>query len=227
MTPLPADGPVPIIRRSGGAVLLRVASVLLLLAAVVLGLGLLRFTAGLRSDETPLVRHADGMVVLTGGADRVADAIELLHDGQADRLLITGVNPMTTPETLSRRLPKIRALVECCVTFGYQALDTAGNARETAEWVETHHIQSLIVVTSNYHMPRALAEIGHAVRGVELIAYPVVAENAKAPGWRPKLRRTRMIVTEFFKYLVVATRLAVLADPAGPLQAVIATTARQ
>ena len=37
---------------------------------------------------------------------------------------------------------------------------TRGNAAETAEWARAHQVRSLIVVTSAYHMPRALAELG-------------------------------------------------------------------
>ena len=175
-----------------------------------LALGFVAFVIKLDTVESRPRQHAEGMVALTGGADRVADAIDLLADRRADRLLITGVNPGTSPEGLARRLPRIRSLIDCCVTLGYQALDTAGNARETAEWVRRNHIRSLIVVTSNYHMPRAMAEIGDALSDVELMAYPVVPERFKAAIWWTDLGRLRMIGVEYLKYLAVVIRQAVL-----------------
>lgn len=184
------------------------------LLVAVLGVGLvlgfLRFAGNLPAVEAPPPRHADALVVLTGGADRISDATDLLASGLADRLLITGVNPTTSPESLARRLPRLRNLVECCVTLGYQALDTAGNAAETAAWVRANHVRSLIVVTSNYHMPRALAEIGGKLKGVELLAYPVVSEHARGRPWWTSPHRLRLIASEYVKYVVVLARQALI-----------------
>ena len=200
----------------------RVACGVVLIGTVALGVGFLRFAESLTTRETVPVRHADGLVVLTGGADRVSDAVELLVGGRADRLLITGVNPTTSPESLARRLPKVRTLVECCVTLGYRALDTSGNAQETAQWAAANHIRSLIVVTSNYHMPRALAEIAEAVDDVELVPYPVVSETAKDCAWWRSLHRTRLIASEYLKYVVVMMRHTLLPRPKPTGPAVVA-----
>ncbi|MDX7953330.1 YdcF family protein [Lichenihabitans sp. Uapishka_5] len=200
--------------------LVAVAATLALLGCGLL-VGFLDFAAGLQGVEARPNRHADALVVLTGGTDRVSDAIDLLADGQAERLLITGVNPATTPESLARRLPRVRDLVACCVTLGYEALDTAGNAAETAAWVRANRIRSLIVVTSNYHMPRALAEIGHQLRDVDLRPYPVVTETAKLRPWWTSPHRSRLIATEYLKYVVVLARQALLPTPdvADPVMA--------
>lgn len=162
------------------------------------------FLARIADDEAETTHHAEGAVALTGGADRIADAIELLARGSADRLLITGVNPATSRQELTRQAPAARALFDCCIELGYEAANTIGNATETERWVRAHRIRSLIVVTSNYHMPRALAEIGSALPDVELIAYPVVSEWAKRPWWSDG-ESARLIVSEYCKY--VATRL--------------------
>ena len=207
--PLPEPGAVPIRRRRRIRRALRRATVFAAaVVALAFGFGFLRFAAGLQGLEAPPGRHADAMVVLTGGTDRISDAVDLLAGGQAGRLLITGVNPSTSPESLARRLPRIRGLVDCCVTLGYQALDTTGNAAETAAWVRANRFRSLIVVTSNYHMPRALAEIGGRLRGVELLAHPVVSEGARARPWWLSPHRIRLIGSEYVKYLAVLARQA-------------------
>ena len=175
-----------------------------------LGVGFSHFAAMIETVERRPVSHAGGIVALTGGSERVPDAIALLFEGHADHLLITGVNPATTREDLARRVPNARALVECCVDLGYRAANTVGNAQETADWVRARHIRSLIVVTSNYHMPRALAEIAYELPGVELQAYPVVSERARTDVWWTDRERVQLVVREYVKYLVAITRQAVL-----------------
>lgn len=181
-----------------------------LLGAAALAWGFVTFATGLEKVETSPSRHADGMVVLTGGADRVADAIDLFASGHADRLLITGVNPSTSRESLIRRMPRVGDLITCCVDLGYQALNTAGNAREAAAWVRAHMFKSLIVVTSNYHMPRALAEIGDALPDVDLQPYPVVTERAKSTAWWADVQRVKLIAWEYLKYVAVVTRTTLM-----------------
>jgi uncharacterized SAM-binding protein YcdF (DUF218 family) len=127
---------------------------------VVLGLGFLWFIWRVPADEVALDRNADGIVALTGGASRIADAIELLASGRGKRLLISGAYRATNSKEISRLNPEFDRWVRCCVDFD-RSLNTLGNAIETKRWAERRGFRSLIVVTSNYHMPRALAEISH------------------------------------------------------------------
>jgi uncharacterized SAM-binding protein YcdF (DUF218 family) len=62
-------------------------------------------------------------------------------------------------------LPLPAELMRCCVTLGFAALDTRGNARETSEWVERHRVRSLRLVTSDWHMRRAALELENALPG--------------------------------------------------------------
>ena len=165
------------------------------------------FLSRVEEDEAAPKRHAEGAVALTGGADRITDAIELLAQGSVDRLLITGVNPMTSRAEIAKLVPGTQALFGCCVELGYAAANTVGNAVETEQWVRAHHIRSLIVVTSNYHMPRALAEIGSALPDIELIAFPVVSERGRSRPWWSDPQSTRLIMSEYVKYVVAVVRL--------------------
>ena len=107
--------------------------------------------------------HADGIVALTGGADRVEAALRLLAEGRARLLLISGVGRAAGFAELARRAGVPRRLAPR-VTLGRSALSTRGNATETAAWARGNHIRSLIVVTAAYHMPRALAELSTRCR---------------------------------------------------------------
>jgi uncharacterized SAM-binding protein YcdF (DUF218 family) len=175
--------------------------------------GFVGFALSLERSETTLVVQAEGVVALTGGSDRVVEAAELLARGQARRLLITGVNRSTHGDYLARLLPMSRDLFACCVDLGYRALDTAGNAAETRDWAKAHGVTgSLIVVTSNYHMPRALVELAAALPRVKLYPYPVVSEQFHVEDWPQDLRVMRLIAGEYFKYLFALARTSLRAS---------------
>ena len=93
--------------------------------------------------------------------------MELLAGGYGKRLLISGVHPTSGASDISRSLPDNQSLLGCCVDLDRSAVNTRSNAAETRRWVRERGFKSLIVVTSNYHMPRAIAEMSHAMPDVD------------------------------------------------------------
>src|SRR4051794_37840654 len=200
----PATGP-----SRAGRLLRRIslsAVVVLGAAMVLLALGFLWFTDRLPAEEVVLTRDADGIVVLTGGASRVADAIELLAAGRGRRLLISGVNRSTNRTEISRLNPEFERVVRCCVDFD-RSLNTLGNAVETRRWTEAKGFHSLIVVTSNYHMPRALMEIGHQLPHVALVPFPVVTDKLRTEPWWSNMATARLLLLEYAKYVFANLRI--------------------
>jgi uncharacterized SAM-binding protein YcdF (DUF218 family) len=183
------------------------AAVIVLLPTLALLIGFVGFAGAIERIEPVLEGRAEGMVALTGGADRIADAVDLLAQGRADRLLITGVNQTTTGAEIARLTPRFRSLFTCCIDLGYEALNTIGNATETSRWVRMHRIKSLIVVTSNYHMPRALLEIGSALPETALVPYPVVSERQRSGLPWGDAAMLRMVALEYVKYLAAVARM--------------------
>ena len=175
--------------------------------------GLVWFLAQLDTEERPLAATADAIVVLTGGASRIDDALELLEHRHGRRLLITGVHPATRIAQLARLTSQSPELFACCVDIDRRALNTTGNAVETGAWVRRHGFRSLVVVTSAYHMPRALVELGSTMPGVTLLPFPVVSEQLRAEPWWGNVRTARLIALEYTKY--IAARLRVLLEPAA------------
>lgn len=182
--------------------------------ALLLGGGFLWFAFSIPIDEPPLTGKADGIVVLTGAAARIPDAIELLAADRGKRLLITGVHRATSAREIARLTPLYTKYFTCCVDLDRSALNTFGNAIETRRWTRENNFNSLIVVTSNWHMPRATAEIQHQLPDVTLIAYPVISEKVKTDPWWQNLETARMLFAEYLKYLFALTRMRLDPDSA-------------
>jgi uncharacterized SAM-binding protein YcdF (DUF218 family) len=177
-----------------------------------LGLGFLWFLHRVPTEETPADRSAEGIVVLTGGALRINDAVELLAAGRGRRLLITGVNPITHSKELARLTPQYRALFGCCIDLDHTAQNTIGNAVETRRWTRARGFHSLLVVTSAYHMPRAIAELSHELPDVALIEFPVLTERQRAEPWWSNGATARLVMSEYLKFVAAVVRMHVLPD---------------
>jgi uncharacterized SAM-binding protein YcdF (DUF218 family) len=174
---------------------------------VVLTLGFVWFAASVATDEPRLTGDADGIVVLTGAAARIPDAMELLATKRGKRLLITGVHRATTAPEIARLTPVYDKLFACCVDLDRSALNTLGNAIETRRWASERNFRSLIVVTSNWHMPRAMAEIAHQLPQTTLIPYPVVGERSKSETWWTNAGIVRLYLAEYLKYVFAVVRI--------------------
>lgn len=157
--------------------------------------GLCYFIYNLSQAERPSDEKTDGIVVLTGGTSRLAEAVLLLEAGMADKLFISGVNAKVTEAELYAVLGISKKLADCCIESGTTAQNTAGNAKEISLWVTQSHISSIRVVTSLEHMPRALIEMRRYMPDIKIIAHPVGQ-------WRPKNIRFLSLVREYSKLLV-------------------------
>ena len=151
------------------------------------------------TEEVAARRNADGIVVLTGAASRIPDAIELLAAERGKRLLISGVYRNTRSTEIARLTPLYSKYFSCCIDLDRSALNTFGNAIETRRWAREHNFNSLIIVTSNWHMPRAMNELAHQLPDVTLIAYPVISEKVKNEPWWQNGATARLLIGGVFQ----------------------------
>lgn len=181
----------------------------LLVVAAIWASGLLAFAARVdRSTPAPEPQAADGIVALTGAGSnaRIGAAMELLEDGKAQRMLVSGVNREASREDIRTVSRAVRRLYDCCVDLGFDAANTVGNARETQEWARAMGFDSLIVVTADYHMPRSMLELRAAMPEAQLYPYPVVTESLNARRWWRGPNSARRMIVEYCKYLAILGR---------------------
>ncbi len=152
----------------------------------------------------PMGVKSDAIVVLTGGGgDRMPTGMRLINEGYGARLLISGVNPEVAREDIKALWAGHAELFDCCVDLGAKARTTRGNAIEAQEWATAHSFQSLVLVTSDYHMPRAMLELKAALPDVVITAHPVASVYLNGRGAPNSLKSWRLLSFEYLKYTAV------------------------
>lgn len=176
--------------------------------------GLVRFVDRLPRTAEAAPQKADAVVVLTGGSRRVDEGVALLEAGEAPVLFVSGVDERVDGKGIrsllddgDTRLPD--KLIDCCLVLGHGASDTIGNARETAIWMAVGDRMSMLLVTSNYHMPRAMLEFAHAMPDVQVIPHPVIPPDVRLDSWYRYPGTLALLANEYSKYLFATARVTV------------------
>lgn len=178
----------------------------LTIALLLLAGGFLGFVATLPQAETLPPSRAQGIVVLTGGPDRIAEGLNLLSTGYGDRILITGVHGRTSREDLERSHGIDPRWTACCIDLDWQALNTRGNAQEAARWARQNGYRDLILVTSSWHMPRATEEMRAAMPEARITPHAVVPPRAEWPKWWRDAAMMKLLATEYAKFCAARVR---------------------
>ncbi len=174
--------------------ILRLTALLILLYA----LGFALFAVDLGAPAPP--SRTDAIIVLTGGSGRIERATELLSSRHAKRMLIAGADPVVAKGDLVERTESSPQLFACCVDLGTESVDTRSNAEEARRWMRRNKFRSLRLVTSDWHMRRALYEFERDL-GAD---YRIVPDAVRS---QPSLT---ILLGEYSKY--VLRRLAVWLD---------------
>jgi uncharacterized SAM-binding protein YcdF (DUF218 family) len=170
--------------------------------------GLVWFTTLVPSDGTINRTKTDAIVVLTGGTGRLDTGLQLLEEGFARQLFVSGVAHGVDVAALLRVAQRRPAELACCIAVGYLADNTAGNARETAEWVHRQRFRSIRLVTASYHMPRSLVEFRRAMPHIRIVPHPVFPPRFMRDRWWLWPGTAALMSTEFSKYLIAQAGLS-------------------
>jgi uncharacterized SAM-binding protein YcdF (DUF218 family) len=184
-------------------------SVILLLTCLwLIGFGMFIMHIPQKSQKIPT---ADAVVILTGGSGRVLEGLSILSQNIAKKMLITGVAKKTN---ISEILLLIKGLSKANkqdlaqnITLGYQATNTVGNAKEATDWMKKNNFNSLILVTSNYHMPRSLLEFKALMPEIRIEISPVEHYNINTLSWWGIFEYIKLLFIEYNKYLACSISL--------------------
>jgi uncharacterized SAM-binding protein YcdF (DUF218 family) len=152
-----------------------------------------------------LEEKPQAIVVLTGGRLRLTKAVEMLSQGHADRLFISGVsegNDLITTLILSGPLPDGIHLLVDNIELGYAAGNTRGNAVETLEWTRNNNITSIYMVTANYHMPRSVLLFDQYAPNLQVIPVPIISPGVEVKDWFSSDGSKRLLMSEYNKYII-------------------------
>jgi uncharacterized SAM-binding protein YcdF (DUF218 family) len=164
-----------------------------------------RAEGGVLDELRPDDADGRGIIVLTGdNGPRIEAGLDLQARGLGQRVLISGVHPQTRKADLASMGDQ--ALLSCCVDLGPWARSTRGNAIESRDWLQRHGFETAILVTSDFHLPRAKAELRHSAPGIEIIGVPVPSELAPEEEWMGSLRAWRVLGLEYLKFVFVSVR---------------------
>lgn len=136
----------------------------------------------------------DAIIVPTGAAGRIERGLEVLEQGHARKMLVTGVDREVRPGEFASEFAVPAETMECCVTLGFAAVDTRSNAAETAQWVRQNKVASLRLVTTDWHMRRAAGELGRTLPASVMVVRDAVVSE-------PSLR---ILFVEYHKLLASA-----------------------
>jgi uncharacterized SAM-binding protein YcdF (DUF218 family) len=159
--------------------------------------GLQWFSSKIPQDKNTFPENsADAIVVLTGGNGRLEYGLQLLAQHKGKVLFISGVGEKVTITDILQQVPDSarKKISEADIVIGHRAENTIGNAQEIKEWLEKTSYKKIILVTSNYHIPRSLLELSAAIPTISIITAPVIAHD------------NELLLSEYHKYLASKLR---------------------
>ena len=163
--------------------------------------GLFLFANRINSYSIDNNTLTDAIVVLTGGRNRIAVGVELLENSFSDKLFISGVSKNVKLEDLEEKINK-KINKKDKIEIGYKASNTIENAKEVLDWISENNINSIRLVTSNYHILRSLEEFKAHDNNVTIIPHPVYSPNVSKEWWK-NWGTFRLLFTEYNKFLCV------------------------
>ena len=153
--------------------------ILRLFAAVFLvyAFGFLAFPVTLPQPASGV--KTDAVIVLTGGPGRIARGLDVIDEGLAEEMFVSGVDPEVKPGEFAAQFEVPRRTMDCCVTLGFLAVDTRSNAGEVAQWMKEKEFSSARLVTTDWHMARAFSEVTESLPGSITVVKDAVASHPR------------------------------------------------
>ena len=130
--------------------------------------------------------------------------MEILSNGIGEKLLLSGVNKNIKLINIKNEFPKYKNFFDCCVDIDNISSNTFENSRETFLWIEKNKYNSVLIVSSDYHMPRVKLEFERFF-AIENTYYQPVNSNNDVNA----IGKIKKLFFEYVKYMRTYISLAV------------------
>ena len=180
--------------------------IVLCVLAVIWTTGLIRFASLVSQKPEDITTQTQALIVLTGGTERVASAVDLLKQGMAEKLLISGVNKKVDWVLLAQTINELPEQLADKITLGHVACNTRQNALESKNWLERNRLSSVRLVTASYHMPRSLSEFKDVMPDIIIMPHPIFPQTVKHNEWWKWPGTFALITSEYMKFLVAGVK---------------------
>ena len=154
------------------------------------------------------------IVILTGGANRIKDGLKIIQDFKNSKninykILVSGTGMGFTKSSLKKKLgPNFNSqLIQCCIDLDGVSKNTLTNASETFKWTSKNDIKEFILITSNYHMPRAILEFKNVMPNLKIYTYAITPKKHDIENWLSSYQTFGLVLTEYCKYIVASLRI--------------------
>ena len=165
----------------------------------------------INENHPELEEKTDAIIVLTGGSERIRNAFHLIKKDYAKKLFISGVNKEV-------KLPELFVIhglnkddffqMLGKVELGFSAENTIENAVEVKDWLAKYpDIKTIRLITSNYHIDRAVNEVASLSPEIKIIAHPVLPVNVRIDKWYKFSGTRNLLISEYNKLIASYFRI--------------------
>ena len=180
--------------------------------------GLFNYQEKILSLKEYSPKRASNIVILTGGSNRIRDGLKIIKNLESSaiintKLLISGTGKGFTISNVKKLLPKNKSLnifLKCCIELDNKSKNTHSNAIETLKWAKKNNIKTFILITSNYHMPRAALEFKAQMPNFEIITHPITPKKHDISNWMHSFETFSLIFIEYSKFLIAISKIKIL-----------------
>ena len=190
-------------------------SLIIINVILIFCIGLFNYKDKIISLKEYSFNKASNVVILTGGSNRIRDGLKIINnfDNSAImsiKLLISGTGEGFTTSNVRKLLPKkqyIELFIKCCVKLDNKSQNTYSNAIETFKWAKKNNIRTFILITSNYHMPRAILEFKEKMPDFKIISHPITPKRLNIDNWMLSFETFSLVFIEYSKFLIAKARI--------------------
>ncbi len=161
-------------------------------------------------------KESSNIVILTGGTNRIKDGLKIIEDLRKSKknnykILVSGTGIGFTKNSLKNKLGSNfnPQLIDCCIELESVSKNTFTNARETFKWTKKNKIKEFILITSNYHMPRAILEFKNIMPNLKIYTYSITPKKHDIKNWLSSYPTFDLVFKEYCKYIIASLRIKI------------------